>query len=160
MPYTVQNTSNIITGHTIQPADLLNNFNLIVTTFTNVTQSALQVQFSSNQTGVALVAGTGLGYAQPPWGFTIGGWSLVSPTSGSIVVDIQLAAAANPLGSFTSIIGSGTKPSLASQQYAASSSIGTWTTTAINAGSILRFDVVSASTTGYVLLNLNLTRSS
>jgi len=88
---------------------------------------------------------------------TITGWTVYSITpstgadlSGSIVVDIKRSG--------TSIIGAGNKPTLSSTA-SASAAPSSWTSTAVTAGDILSFYVVSATTVTKVLVDLQITTS-
>jgi hypothetical protein len=91
-----------------------------------------------------------------PFAGTVTAWYVNADQSGSIVVDVQRAAAGTPT-SFSSIAGT-EKPSLSSQQSNSDTSLTTWTT-ALNAGDWLRFVVESASTVQLVAVALHLTRT-
>jgi hypothetical protein len=91
-----------------------------------------------------------------PFDCMVTAWYVNADQSGSIVVDVQRAAAGTPT-SFSSIAGT-EKPSLSSQQSNSDTSLTTWTT-ALNAGDWLRFVVESASTVQLVAVALHLTRT-
>jgi len=77
-----------------------------------------------------------------PYTSTITNWYLTSTLSGSVVVDVKRNG--------SSIIGAGNKPTLSSGSYA-SASVSSWTSTTINIGDVLEFNIDSVST----ITNLN-----
>ncbi len=89
-----------------------------------------------------------------PFTGTIVGWTIVSDVSGSIVIDITRAAGAVPV---TSICGTGTKPTLSSAQYASGNNFTNWTSTAINQGDVIGFDVKSITSVTRVTLTVRCT---
>jgi hypothetical protein len=95
------------------------------------------------------------GYVQVPYACTITSWRIIANTSGSIVIDIYKAAA--PTIPVTSITGSA-KPTLtAPQQTNASSTLTGWTTS-IAANDIIGFNVDSATTVSWVILQIFVTK--
>ena len=94
---------------------------------------------------------------QFPVGFPVNitGWTLLSYTgSGSCVVNIYKSSYASfPV--MTSIIGSGTKPSISSGYKGQNLAINDWTTTSVNTGEILKFSIESIS--GFQQLTIALT---
>ena len=95
------------------------------------------------------------GYVQIPYACTINSWRIIANASGSIVIDIYKAAA--PTIPVTSITGSA-KPTLSTQQTAASSTLTGWTTS-IAANDIIGFNVDSATTVSWVILQIFVTKT-
>lgn len=92
--------------------------------------------------GVALTAGT-INGTTVMRAFTITNWAIEADVSGNVTLDI--------LRNGTSIIGSGTKPSLSSAQ-SATGTPASWTSVAIAAGDIITGLISSPSTITYVNL--------
>jgi len=105
--------------------------------------------------GTPITLGTKSG-ANPtmPFTGTIVGWTIVSDVSGSIVIDITRAAGAVPVAS---ICGTGTKPTLSSAQYASGNNLANWTSTAINQGDVIGFNVTSITSVTRVTLTVRCT---
>jgi hypothetical protein len=82
---------------------------------------------------------------------------LIANTSGSIVVDVWKAAAPT-IPTVANTITAAAKPTLSSQQTAASSTLTGWTTS-ISANDIIGFNVDSATTVSWVILQLIVTRT-
>ncbi len=82
-----------------------------------------------------------------PWAGTLAKWTLLGDASGSIVVDLWKDTYANapPTVADTMVGGGGTKPALSAAVKNESSSLGSWTTTTIAAGDVLRVNVDSTS---------------
>jgi hypothetical protein len=95
--------------------------------------------------GSALVVGSKV-YLEVPFGMTITGWTILAEVSGSVVIDIWKDTYANfPPVVGDSIAGS-EKPTLSSAQKNQDLTLTTWTTTTVNAGDTLIFNVDSATT--------------
>jgi hypothetical protein len=79
-----------------------------------------------------------------PYNMTVNSWTIISPQTGSIVVDLwKDTYSAYPPTSLDSIAGS-EKPTLSSQNKNQDLALSTWTTS-ISAGDIIRFNVDSCS---------------
>ena len=105
--------------------------------------------------GVAIVTGS-KGFLMVDTGCSITQWTLIADQAGAIVIDVKRST----YGGFpttTSIIGGGNKPTLSAVQknQAAPSS---WTSTLINAGDVLEFNVDSATTVTRAILSLTVSR--
>jgi hypothetical protein len=96
------------------------------------------------------------GYIQVPYACTINSWRLIANASGSIVVDVWKAAAPTIPTVANTITGSAL-PTLSSQQTAASSTLTGWTTS-VAANDIIGFNVDSATTVSWVILQLLVTK--
>jgi hypothetical protein len=96
------------------------------------------------------------GYVQIPYACTINSWRLIANASGSIVVDVWKAAAPTIPTVANTITGSAL-PTLSSQQTAASSTLTGWTTS-VAANDIIGFNVNSATTVSWVILQLLVTK--
>lgn len=108
-----------------------------------VTGSAIGgIGLSTDGFGSVLTTGS-KGLIIIPYTSTITNWYLTSTLSGSVVVDVKR--------NNTSIIGAGNKPTLSSGTYA-SASVASWTSTSLNIGDVLEFNIDSVST----ITNLNL----
>jgi len=107
-----------------------------------VTGSAIGgIGLSTDGFGSVLTTGS-KGLIIIPYISTITNWYLTSTISGSVVVDVKRNG--------TSIIGAGNKPTLSSGTYA-SASVASWTSTSLNIGDVLEFNIDSVST----ITNLN-----
>jgi hypothetical protein len=96
------------------------------------------------------------GFLQTPFAGTITGWTLIADVSGSASIDVKKSTfAAFPTNS--SIVASA-PPTLTSQQNASSTTLTGWTT-AVAAGDVLEFVLVSATTVKRLTLELQITRS-
>lgn len=93
--------------------------------------------------GVDITTGV-KGDRQVPFGCTLTGWSLFSPQTGSIQIDIWKDTYANAPPMVADTITASAKPALAAAAKATSSSLTGWTT-AIGANDVLRFSVDSCS---------------
>lgn len=88
---------------------------------------------------------TGLkGFLSIPFPCQIVDWTLIADQSGSVTVDLWAATNAIP-NSGNSIVGTGTKPTLSSQQIATAGPSG-WTTTSLFQTAVLGFDIASVAT--------------
>lgn len=154
MAYVIQNLAEIQAGLIMRAAHLLNNFNAIITEFTNLKSGALQTTI--NNSGSVLTVQNGASYFQAPYNFSLTNWSLYSPISGSVVLEVQRALAGTPT-TFASLTGAGTKPTLSSATSNSVSTLPGWLTL-INTGDIVRIDVQSASTVTQVLFSLGMLR--
>jgi hypothetical protein len=96
------------------------------------------------------------GYVQVPYACTITSWRLIANTAGSIVVDIWKTAAPT-IPTVANVITGSAKPTLSSQQTAASSTLTGWTTS-IAANDIIGFNVNSATTVSWVILQIFVTK--
>ena len=107
-----------------------------------VTGSAIGgIGLSTDGSGSVLTTGS-KGLVIIPYTSTITNWYLTSTISGSVVVDVKR--------NNISIIGAGNKPTLSSGTYA-SASVASWTSTSLNIGDVLEFNIDSVST----ITNLN-----
>jgi len=93
---------------------------------------------------------------------TIVEWTILStdgatPTTGSIEFDILKSTYAD-YPAMTSIVGTGTKPNISNSNKGNGTPSG-WSTTQINAGDCLRFDVTSISSLKRVTLVLKVVKS-
>lgn len=96
------------------------------------------------------------GYVQVPYACTINSWRIIANASGSIVIDIWKAASPTIPTVANTITGSA-KPTLSSQQTAASSTLTGWTTS-VAANDIIGFNVDSATTVTWVILQIFVTK--
>lgn len=92
-----------------------------------------------------------------PFDCTITQWTVLADQTGSIVIDVK-AATYSTFPTATSIVGAGNKPTITSSTKGQATPSG-WTTTTINAGDCLDFNVDSASTVTRVTLSLTITRN-
>lgn len=107
--------------------------------------------------GAAIEAGVGADL-EIPFDCVVTGWSLLADQAGSIVVDVWRSSHAGaPPVSGDSITASA-RPTLAAAAKAQSSTLTGWTT-AISAGDVLRFNVVSAADIERATLTLRLRRT-
>jgi len=107
-----------------------------------VTGSAIGgIGLSTDGSGSVLTTGS-KGLVIIPYTSEITNWYLTSILSGSVVVDVKRNG--------SSIIGAGNKPTLSSGTYA-SASVASWTSTSLNIGDVLEFNIDSVST----ITNLN-----
>jgi hypothetical protein len=97
------------------------------------------------------------GYVQIPYACTINSWRLIANAAGSIVVDVWKAAAPTIPTVANTITGSAL-PTLSSQQTAASSTLTGWTTS-VAANDIIGFNVNSATTVSWVILQIFVTKT-
>lgn len=105
---------------------------------------------------LAPTAGT-KGYLVVPYNAIITGWFIMANTTGSCVWDVKKASSISGIGSTTSIVASA-PPTLSGTQAASSTTLTGWTTT-ITAGTLLEFDITSASGVTRVTLELQLKRT-
>ena len=97
------------------------------------------------------------GYIQIPYACTIDSWRIIANASGSIVVDVWKAAAPT-IPTVANVITASAKPTLtAPQQTSASSTLTGWTTS-VAANDIIGFNVNSATTVSWVILQLLVTK--
>ena len=97
------------------------------------------------------------GYVQVPYGCTINSWRIIANASGSIVIDIWKAASPTIPTVANTITGSAL-PTLSSQQTNASSTLTGWTTS-VAANDIIGFNVNSATTVTWVILQIFVTKT-
>ena len=114
------------------------------------------IEFVIDGGGAAITTGI-KGYLEVPFACTVNTWTLLADTSGSITVDVYSDTYAN-YGTNTSMVGTGTKPAIASATKAQSSPA-SWTTTTIAAGNIVGFNVTAATTVTRVTISLKVTRT-
>jgi len=93
---------------------------------------------------------------QIPYACTIDSWRIIANASGSIVVDVWKAAAPTIPTVANTITGSAL-PTLSTQQTAASSTLTGWTTS-VAANDIIGFNVNSATTVSWVILQIFVTK--
>jgi hypothetical protein len=96
------------------------------------------------------------GYVQIPYACTITGWRIITNATGTLVFDVDKAAA----GTIPTVSITGSAPPTlgAGQQTTFSSTLTGWTTT-INANDMLGFTVDSATTVSWAILQLFVTRT-
>jgi hypothetical protein len=97
-----------------------------------------------------------------PFSGTITEWTIVStdanpPTSGSIQIDILKSTFAN-YPTMSSMVGTGTKPNIANSNKGTGTTTG-WSTTTINAGDIIGFNVVSVTGLKRITIVLKVVKS-
>jgi hypothetical protein len=97
-----------------------------------------------------------------PFSGTITEWTIVStdanpPTTGSIEIDILKSTYAN-YPTMSSMVGTGTKPNIANSNKGTGTPTG-WTTTTINAGDIIGFNVTSVSGLKRITIVLKVVKS-
>jgi hypothetical protein len=97
-----------------------------------------------------------------PFAGTITEWTIVStdanpPTSGSIEIDILKSTYAN-YPTMSSMVGTGTKPNIASSNKGTGTPTG-WSTTTINAGDIIGFNVTSVTGLKRITIVLKVVKS-
>jgi len=97
------------------------------------------------------------GYVQVPYACTINSWRIIANASGSIVIDVWKAAAPT-IPTVANTITAAAKPTLSAQQTAASSTLTGWTTS-VAANDIIGFNVDSATTVSWVILQLLVTKT-
>jgi hypothetical protein len=96
------------------------------------------------------------GYVQIPYACTINSWRIIATVSGSTVIDVWKTASPTIPTVANTITGTA-KPTLSVAQTSASSTLTGWTT-AIAANDILAFNVDSATTVSWVILQLFVTK--
>ena len=97
------------------------------------------------------------GYIQIPYACTIDSWRIIANAAGSIVVDVWKTAAPT-IPTVANVITASAKPTLtAPQQTSASSTLTGWTTS-VAANDIIGFNVNSATTVSWVILQLLVTK--
>jgi hypothetical protein len=96
------------------------------------------------------------GYVQIPYACTINSWRIIANASGSTVIDVWKTASPTIPTVANTITGSA-KPTLSVAQTNASSTLTGWTTS-IAANDILAFNVDSATTVAWVILQLFVTK--
>ena len=107
--------------------------------------------------GSAITTGV-KGYVEIPYSGTITSWTIMADQSGSTVIDLWKDTYANyPPTSGDTIAGSA-KPTLTAAVKAQSSTLTGWTT-AVAAGDIIAFNVVSASTSTRITLSIKINKS-
>ena len=107
--------------------------------------------------GSAITSGV-KGYVEIPYSGTITSWTIMADQSGSTVIDLWKDTYANyPPTSGDTIAGSA-KPTLTAAVKAQSSTLTGWTT-AVAAGDIIAFNVVSASTVTRITLSIKINKS-
>lgn len=94
-------------------------------------------------------------YVAVPAALKIKGWTLLANASGSIVIDVWKDTYANFPPTDADRIAGTEKPTLSSQQKNQDLSLTTWSTTDIDVGDVLAFEVESAATVKQVTLTLH-----
>jgi hypothetical protein len=91
-----------------------------------------------------------------PYAMQINSWTIVGDQTGSLVVDVWRSTAATfPPTSSNTIIGAGIYPNITgSSAISQSSTLASWTSTTLNSGDIVRFNVASASLVTKATLSL------
>lgn len=98
------------------------------------------------------------GFRQMPFNANITGWSLLADTTGDLVIDIWKDTFANFPPTVADTITASAKPTLSSARAAQDSTLDGWTT-ALEEGSVLGFNIDSASAITKAALTLNLERT-
>ena len=106
--------------------------------------------------GSVLTVGTKAYIPEVPYNATITGWRIVSPVAGSVVVDVWKDIYANFPATVIDTIAGSEKPTLSAATKNEDKALTAWTT-AITAGDHLVFNVDSATTVTYVVVQLFLT---
>ena len=119
-----------------------------------VNNNVASIEFIISGGGSAILTGN-KGWLQIPFTCTIFAWRILSDQVGSIAVDVLRASAAFPV---TSIVGGGNKPTLSAQQFNAAGPSG-WTSTQLNPGDWIAFNVTSATTVTQVTVDLDVSKS-
>lgn len=122
--------------------------NQAVTTITNL-NSSIGCHFGSGHTSGSVPTTGVYGPFRATFACTITGWAAYGDASGSAVCNIKVAG--------TSIVGTGNKPTLSSQQ-TATASVSGWTTTSISVGDLITYDLESVATCKLVGVELLVTR--
>ncbi len=109
--------------------------------------------------GNGSVISTGVkGYITIPYDCTITGWDIFADQSGSCVIDLWKDTYSNFAPTIADTITGTEKPTLTSQQKNQDNSLTSWTTT-VNAGDIIAFNVVSATTVTRVNVIIKVTKN-
>jgi hypothetical protein len=103
--------------------------------------------------GVVLAAGAKAYIAEVPFNATITGWRIVSPIAGDCVIDIWKDTYVNYPPTVLDTIAGTEKPTLAGVNKNEDKALSTWSTT-VTSGDTLVFNVDSASTVTYVVVQL------
>lgn len=143
-------------GTTNQILSLSNPANGQLSFVTNFNKA--DCSFTIDGGGSAITTGV-KGFVRVPYNCTVTGWDIVADQSGSIVIDVWYDTYANfPPTVLDSIAGS-EKPTLSSAQKNQDTSLSTWTTVNLTAGSYLGFNVDSISTCTRVTVSLTVTKT-
>jgi hypothetical protein len=119
----------------------------------NALNSKAIVVVIGDPTGPVISTGVKV-YIEIPMKLKVTGWTILANQSGSIVVDVWKDTYANfPPTAADSIAGS-EKPTLSSQQKNQDLALTTWSTTTIDAGDVLAFNVDSVSGVKQVVVTL------
>jgi hypothetical protein len=113
----------------------------------------VDVEFVIDGGGNPISTGT-KGFLRLPYPALVAFWAVMADQSGSIVVDLLRANGTIPT---TSMIGSGNKPTLSSQQFATAAVSG-WTSAILATNDWLGFSVISASTVTRATVDLVLVK--
>jgi hypothetical protein len=154
-------TATNFTGGTISGATNFTN-GLTASTISATTYSNLPVQIGSF--GITIDGGgsaitTGIkGYIEVPYSGTITSWTILADQSGSAVVDLWKTSYASAPATSADTITASARPTLSSAVKGQSSTLTGWTT-AVAAGDIIAFNVVSASASTRITLALKITKS-
>lgn len=106
--------------------------------------------------GSTIAAGAKAYINEIPYNATITGWRIVSPITGSVVVDVWKGDYAQWPATVDNTIAGSEKPTLSNSTKNEDKALTTWTT-AITSGDHLVFNVDSATTVTYVMLELFMT---
>lgn len=120
------------------------------------TQQFVGVEFIIDGGGSAITTGI-KGYVEIPFAGNITQWTLLADTTGNITVDILKDSYAN-YGTNTSAVGGGTKPVISSATKGQSAP-SSWTSTTINAGDIIGFNVTAVGTITRCTVSLKVART-
>jgi hypothetical protein len=106
--------------------------------------------------GSVLTVGSKAYIPEVPYNATITGWRIISPVAGSVVVDVWKDIYANFPATVIDTIAGSEKPTLSTATKNEDKALTTWTT-AITSGDHLVFNIDSATTVTYVVVQLFLT---
>ena len=98
------------------------------------------------------------GFVYVPYNCSISSWVVVADQAGSVVVDVKRSSYSGFPTTASIVGGSGNKPTLSSVQIN-SAALTSWTSTLIQAGDVIEFNVDSAVTVTRVNLFLRVTKT-
>ena len=149
--------TNAFPGQVIKSATWNTVFGDISTALTDIGQGTAIEWTIRDSFQLAITTGVKV-YLEIPLALTINSWKILADVSGSVVIDIWVAPFASFPPTVANTIVASAPPTLTSAQSAASSTLTGWTTT-IAKGSILAFNVNSASTVNQVTISLDCGRN-
>jgi len=132
------------------------NTRIAVLLMTEGAGSATTVGITIDGGGSTIATGV-KGYISVPFDATITGWDVVADQSGSVSIEVDKKANGIP-NTTTDKISASTPIALAAAQIAQNGSIAGWTT-AVAAGDVIGFNVVSATTVTRVTATIRMTKT-